>query len=313
MMEKELVFMEHDGAIDDLLSQVLLMTMEDKEIIGINVTPADCFIEPATESTYKLLQLFGKENIEIGRSDCYGMNAFPSEWRARPEIINALPLLINLSQPPNPYNYKEASRLLIDKLIAADRKVNIIMTGPCTNLVNAIKKEPYIKQKIEKIVWMAGAFRTPGNVQTYQHDGSAEWNIYWDPKSSKELFEMNLPIICIPLDVTNKVPVTKTFLSKLADQSNFTLSNLAGQFWALTIDTIPNYYYTYFMWDMLATSYLGIPQEFTVEKVKAYVSERPPNAGQTVIGTDGYEITIATDVNSSAFYSYILNQLKKNQ
>ena len=159
---------------------------------------------------------------------------------------------------------------------------------------------------------MAGAFRTAGNVQTYQHDGTAEWNIYWDPKSSRELFEMNLPLICIPLDVTNKVPVTKKFLSNLANQSNFRLSNLAGQFWALTVDTIPNYYYTYFMWDMLATSYLAIPQEFTVEKVKGYVSERPPNAGQTVIGTNGYEITIATDVNKNAFYDYILGQFKKD-
>jgi Inosine-uridine nucleoside N-ribohydrolase len=121
-----------------------------------------------------------------------------------------------------------------------------------------------------------------------------------------------LPLICIPLDVTNKVPVTKKFLSNLANQSNFRLSNLAGQFWALTVDTIPNYYYTYFMWDMLATSYLAIPQEFTVEKVKGYVSERPPNAGQTVIGANGYEITIATDVNKNAFYDYILGQFKKD-
>ena len=149
-------------------------------------------------------------------------------------------MFINLPQPPNPYNYKEASRSFIDRLVEADRDVSIIMTGPCTNLVKAIKQEPFLKQKIKKIVWMAGAFRTAGNVQTYQHDGSAEWNIYWDPKSSKELFEMNLRLVCIPLDVTNKVPVTKTFLSKLAKQVNFKLSNLAGQFWALTIDTIPN-------------------------------------------------------------------------
>ncbi len=66
------------------------------------------------------------------------------------------------------------------------------------------------------------------------------------------------------------------------------------------------------MWDMLATSYLAIPEEFTVEKVKAYVSERPPNDGQTVIGTSGYEITIATSVNCNAFYNYILGQFNRN-
>jgi purine nucleosidase len=56
--------MDHDGAIDDLLSQLLLLTMEDKEVIGINVTPADCFIEPALESTYKMLQLLRKKKLK---------------------------------------------------------------------------------------------------------------------------------------------------------------------------------------------------------------------------------------------------------
>jgi purine nucleosidase len=312
VVEKELVFMEHDGAIDDILSQMLLLTMKDKELIGINVTAADCFIEPALESTYKILQLFGKENIELGRSDLNGINAFPAEWRARPEIINALPMLINLPASPNPYDYPEASELLINKLLEADKEVTILMTGPCSNLVHAVKKEPRVREKIKRVIWMGGAFKTQGNVRTYQHNGTAEWNVYWDPKSSKELFEMNLPLTCIPLDVTNKVPVTKEFLSKLATQSEFQLSNLAGQLWALTIDTIPNYYYIYYMWDTLTTSYLAIPEAFAVEKVKACVCERPPNAGQTSIDAGGYEMTIATEVNITAFYTYILNQFKGN-
>lgn len=191
-------------------------------------------------------------------------------------------------------------------MIEANQQVTIIMTGPCSNLVQAIKDFPEIRAKIKEIVWMGGAFRKQGNVQTYQHDSTAEWNIYWDPKNSKDLIEMNLPLICIPLDVTNKVPVTKLFLAKLAEQSNFSLSNLAGQLWALTIYTIPNYYYTYFMWDILATSYLAISEEFTVEKIKVSVSVRPPNAGQTIIDSNGHEITIATDVNIEAFYDYIL-------
>jgi len=163
MEEKELIFMDHDGSVDDLLSLLLLMTMKDKEVIGINVTPADCYIEPATESTYKILQLFEKESIPIGRADSYGINAFPSSWRARPEIVNSLPLLINLPQSPNPYDYKEASDLLIQKLMGAPKKVSILITGPCTNVVKAIKQKSQITNQIKQIIWMAGAFRTKGN------------------------------------------------------------------------------------------------------------------------------------------------------
>lgn len=303
--------MEHDGAIDDLLSQLLLLTMKNKELIGINVTPADCFIEPALESSYKLLQLFNREDIPLGRSESYGVHAFPDEWRARPEVANALPMLINLQPAPDPYGYPAATDLLVDKLSRADEKVSILMTGPCTNLVKSLERKPEIEEKIKKIVWMGGAFRTGGNVQTYQHDGSAEWNVFWDPFSSKKLLELNLPLTLIPLDVTNTVPVSKKFLSRLARQSEYRISDLAGQLWASTIDTIPSYHYVYFMWDVLATSYLDIPDEFTIERVKATISTKPPNAGQTLIDSNGYEVTIATGVNKEVFYEYLLGQFKR--
>ncbi len=305
------VLMDHDGAIDDLLSQLLVLTMHDIDLIGITVTPADCYIEPALESTYKLLQVMGKEQIALGRGDYYGINAFPNEWRARPEIINALPMLINLPKSPDPYAYLSAPELIIDTLSGTAEQVTVLMTGPCSNLVLALEKAPGLKDKIAQIIWMAGAFNVHGNVQTFQHDGTAEWNVFWDPISSQKLVSYELPLTLIPLDVTNHVPVTKQFLSTLATQIDHKLSNLTGQLWALTLDTIPSYHYTYFMWDILATSYLAIPEQFTTKVVKANVSTRPPNAGQTYLDNTGYALTIATDVNTTFFYEYILTQFKQ--
>ena len=307
----KLILMDHDGAIDDLLSQLLVLTMPDTELIGITVTPADCYIEPALESTYKLLQLMGKESVPLGRGDYYGINAFPNEWRARPEIINALPMLINLPKSPDPYTYLSAPELIIDRLSSATETVTILMTGPCSNLVLALEEVPELKDKIKEVVWMAGAFRVHGNVQTFQHDGTAEWNVFWDPISSQKLVSYELPLTLIPLDVTNHVPVTRKFLSTLATQIDYKLSNLTGQLWALTLDTIPSYHYTYFMWDILATSYLAMPEKFTTEIVKANVSTRPPNAGQTYLDDNGYTVKIATDVNPAHFYEYILTQFKR--
>lgn len=311
MKEKKLVFIDHDGGVDDLLSLLLLLTMDDVEVIGVNVTPADCYIEPAIESSYKILHLFGRTDISIGRGDLHGVNAFPKEWRARPEVINALPKLINIKYDVDPYALPNAVDLFTEKLNAADRGVTILMTGPCSNLVDVVKAAPHLKEKIEQVIWMGGAFRTQGNVQTYQHNGTAEWNVFWDPKSSKELLELELPLVCIPLDATNKVPVNKAFLSKLARQSDHLLSNLAGQFWALTIDTIPSYHYVYFMWDVLATSYIALAEHFTVEEIKALVSDRPPNAGQTILTQDGHPLKIATDVNTELFFDFIFKQLRK--
>ena len=310
-MMSKLVFMDHDGGIDDLLSQILLLTMSNVELIGISVTPADCYIEPAVESCFKLLQLLDQKNIPIGRGDYYGINAFPNDWRAQPECVNALPMLINLETPTDIYDLPSAVDLMIEKISAAKQNVTVLLTGPCSNLVLALEKAPELKNKIEEIVWMAGAFRVGGNVMTFQHDGTAEWNVFWDPMSAKQLFAMELPLVLIPLDVSNQVPVKKSFLSKLAQQSNYKLSNLAGQFWAMTLDTIPAYHYTYYMWDVLATSYLAIPHEFTTEQIHANVSTRPPNAGQTFISHNGFKLKMATAVNEEVFYEYLLQQFKR--
>ncbi|BDS09792.1 nucleoside hydrolase [Aureispira anguillae] len=309
-MMKELVLMDHDGGIDDLLSVLLLLLMPKIELIGITVTPADCYLEPAIESTYKLLQKTGKEHIPIGRGVFHGVNAFPSEWRARPEIVNVLPMLINLPPAPNPYDLPLAVDLMIELLHKASQPVKIVMTGPCSNLVLAIEKDPTIISKIKEIIWMGGAFRTSGNVQTYQHNGTAEWNVYWDPFHAQKLLELELPLVMVPLDVTNHVPVDKAFLSKLAQQSKYELSNLAAQLWALTIDNIPSYHYIYYMWDILATSYVALEAFFTVEELRAKVLVQPPNAGQTLIHDSGHRVRIATDVNKAVFYEYLFSQFK---
>ncbi len=309
MQKTKKLFLEHDGAIDDLLAQLLVLTMPEFELIGINVTPADCYIGPALESTHKILQALGKETIPIGRSEARGMHEFPPAWRAKTTIVNALPALLRLPESPQNQSYPEARQLLTGILKESTEPITILMTGPCSNLVQVLEKNPELSGKIEQVIWMGGAFRTGGNVQTFEHDGSAEWNVFWDPESAEKLFRLELPLICIPLDVTDKVPVKMEFLSSLACNSKSLVGELAGQFWALTVDTIPGYHYTYFMWDILAAAYLAMPEKFKVEKVKAAVSVKAPNAGQTLETPEGQELKVAFDVDEEAFYQYLLRQL----
>ena len=54
-----------------------------------------------------------------------------------------------------------------------------------------------------------------------------------------------------------------------------------------------------------------MPEQFTTEVVKANVSTRPPNAGQTYLDDNGYALKIATDVDVDYFYAYILRQFKQ--
>ena len=48
--------------------------MEHVEILGVTITPADCFLSDATESTLKILQMFGRTDIPValGRPNICG-------------------------------------------------------------------------------------------------------------------------------------------------------------------------------------------------------------------------------------------------
>ena len=54
-MSKQLVLMDHDGGVDDYLATMLLMTMDHIQPLGVVVTPADCYAEPAVSATRKIL------------------------------------------------------------------------------------------------------------------------------------------------------------------------------------------------------------------------------------------------------------------
>jgi purine nucleosidase len=53
------------------------------------------------------------------------------------------------------------------------------------------------------------------------------------------------------------------------------------------LDTIPSYEYTYFMWDVLATCYLAIPEAFKVDRnVECHVECSGASVGKTTVKRD---------------------------
>jgi purine nucleosidase len=140
----------------------------------------------------------------------------------------------------------------------------------------------------------------PGNVRTYNYDGSAEWNVFWDPASAHKLLNCQLPVTLILLDATNPVPFSMGFLKTLALQSEYPLSSLASQFWSTT------------MWDILATSYLSIPNAFVLEKVELEIHPTGHHARQTFRKPSSSQwVELATSVNKERFYQYVFQQLKR--
>lgn len=306
------VLFDHDGGVDDLLSLLLLTQMENVSLVGVVVTPADCFLEDATISTLKLLAITGQTDVEVSGSKVRAVNPFPTEWRSQPMVLNAFPDMLTIKGNNQQLSELPAFEFIAQKLREASEPVTVLITGPSSNLVQTLTTYPHLKPRVREVIWMGGAVDVQGNVRTHKHNGTAEWNAYWDPYAAAALFQMGLNLKLIALDVTNSVPVNMSFLQQVASQKQYPLSNLASQFWATTINSIPTYEYTYFMWDVLSTTYLGIPEAFTSEKLELAVQTQVPAEGHTYRSPGNQQwIHVMKSVNKEAFYQYVLRLLRK--
>jgi purine nucleosidase len=304
-MSKQLVLMDHDGGVDDYLATMLLMTMDHIQLLGVVVTPADCYAEPAVSATRKILDLMKSSHIPVALSTVRGINPFPRLYRRDSFIIDHLPILNQNETISTPLLAQSGQDFMIQVLRDAPEPVTLMVTGPLTTVAVALDKAPEIEAKIQKIVWMGGALNVIGNVEKSLEpgqDGSAEWNVYWDPISAARVWETQIEIIMCPLDLTNNVPVTSEVVYKMGRQRHYPISDLAGQCYALVIPQ------DYYFWDVLATAYLAHPEFYQLREWETEVITTGLSQGHTKVVSGGRKISAMDKVDKEAFYAYILQQ-----
>jgi len=304
-MEKKLVLMDHDGAVDDYLATLLLMTMAEVEPLGVVVTPADCYIQPALSITRKMLDLVGRSHIPVAESTVRGVNPFPQLYRRDSLVIDHFPILNQADESHTPLLEENGQTFMVRVLRDAPEPVTLMITGPLTTLAVALEMAPDIEANIERVVWMGGALNVPGNVVKDlepDQDGTAEWNAYWDPIAIHQVWQTQIPIVMCPLDITNTVPVTPEFIRRLSRQRQFPLSDLAGQCYALVIPQ------DYYFWDVLATAYLAHPEFYHEVERETTVITRGPSQGRIQVVAGTRPVKVLEKVDTERFYAYILQQ-----
>ena len=304
-MSKQLVLMDHDGAVDDFLATLLLMTMEHIQPLGIIVTPADCYIHPAISATRKILDLKGRSDIPVAESTVRGINPFPTIYRRDSFVVDHLPILNEREQIQTPLLAETGQEFMVRSLLSSDQPVTLLVTGPLTTVAAALDLAPEIEAKIQEIVWMGGALNVPGNVEKSLEpgqDGSAEWNAYWDPIGAHRVWQTSIPIVLCSLDITNTVPVTSEFVYKLGKQRRYPASDFAGQCYALVIPQ------DYYCWDVLATAYLDHPEFYQLREWETVIVTSGKSQGRTKVETGGRKIRAMDKVDKEKYYAYVLQQ-----
>ena len=313
MMEKKKVYFNHDGGVDDLASLFLLLNMEKIELAGVSVIPADCYLEPAVSASRKIIDRFGKATgLNVAASNSRGINPFPKDWRMHAFYVDALPILNESNKVSTPMSELPAHLHLIDTLERSSEPLTLLFTGPLTDLARALETAPHIEQSIEKLVWMGGTFLEVGNVEEPEHDGTAEWNAFWDPEAVSTVFKTSIKIEMVVLESTNQVPLTNDVRNMWAAKRQEIGVDFIGQCYAMCpplvhVETNS----TYYLWDVLTTVSVTPKSFIHSRKVKCRVEVDGVSQGRTVLDETGREVIVVDDVDRDMFFNYFTSIMLK--
>ncbi len=186
------------GDIDDALALALALQSPEIDVRAITTVVDDT--ESRARLAWKELGLFGRQDIPVAAGARETLLE-PLANRPIPAQFKAL-----TAQDTLPASARErAVDLIIRTLLDSPRKMTVVPIGPLTNIALALKTEPRIKEKIERIVLMGGSFDLL----------IPEYNINRDHLASSIVFNSRVPITAVGLDVTQQCKFAGADLERL--------------------------------------------------------------------------------------------------
>lgn len=193
-----------------------------------------------------------------------------------------------------------------------DRPVTLVCTAALTNVALLFKVFPEIKTRIAEVIVLGGSIGT-GNIGPV-----TEWNMMIDPEATRIVFESQVRLIQIPLEVTHTALVTPEILERFQSLD----SNFSRLFVDLLLFFRSTYKEVFFfesppLHDPLAVAAAIDPSLFEFKHVHVDIETQSEFAsGQTIC--DMYGITrkprnvhLALKVNVPQFWNLLLEAFVK--
>jgi purine nucleosidase len=271
--------------VDDILALAVLAKSSELNLIGVTTVYGDTPLRARiTKVTCDLIRrpdvdvLIGEKETLTGRQVSWAGH----EGYGVPNLEQA-----QVSTNPGAVDY------LLDKANRFPGELEVLATGPLTNIASAIKKDGVAFSKIKHLYLMGGAFWLD----------RPEHNIKCDPEAAKIVFESGIPITAIGLDLTLRVLLEANDVRQIAQLDNGVGALLEDQimrWWELRNITANHPH------DPLAALAMVRPDLFLFEtwdvevtkegRVEGLTRLREPKKGKTRIGADVFARTAQKEI-----------------
>jgi inosine-uridine nucleoside N-ribohydrolase len=278
--------------IDDALALALALQSPELDVQLVTTVADD--VQSRTRLAWKELGLYNRRDVALAMGAAHPLlDAQREDKAAQFQLLTAEDIIPEAA-------HRRAADAIIELLLRSPRKMTVIPVGPLTNIALALRLEPKIKDKIERIVLMGGAYKL-----LYP-----EYNIQRDRAAAEIVFTSGIPITGVGLDVTLKCKLQGADLDRLKAAHN-PASQFLMQLIGLWQSANPGQFPT--LHDPLAVASVIRPNLIETQSGAVQVETNSPlTNGMTVFRPDasgGGTTRVATDVNVRDFLDLFLDRL----
>jgi inosine-uridine nucleoside N-ribohydrolase len=271
------VILVADPGIDTAFAVALALHDPDLDVIGLVASAGNIPADRATQNVHLLINA-----IDPPKWPRLGA-ALPVQYEIDGTKLHGPDGLGNIELPPvSLHQPTPGDKTLVDLVREYPREVTVIVLGPATVLARAFDRDPELPGLIERVVFLGGAWRVPGNATAV-----AEFHLYCDPESARIALRCGAPVTLIPLDAARKLVFSPTDLLELPAPESATCSFLR-KIVPYGIRASSNLYGIegFHLKDVLGVAAVAIPTKFTLEPAHVDVEVRGElTRGMSVVDT----------------------------
>ncbi len=180
--------------VDDAYALVLAARSPRLDLRAVTTVYAKVDVRAAIAR--KLLLLMGKDQVPVAAGDAKALDGHEYKWAGweGKGLLEADEKVPGISPKP-------ASTLIAEVLKQSADKITLVSVGGLTNIAVALRDDPTIKQKVERIVIMGGCVQ-PIVIEGKRIPDRMETNLHNDVDAAKIVLESGLPITLVPAEMT---------------------------------------------------------------------------------------------------------------
>lgn len=198
-----------DPCIDGAVALALALFDPSLEVLAVTAVAGNVSAEQATRNVQALI-----EQLDPPRWPRVGAAVEPDQAPAETmSFLTGADGLGNADFQVAELHQRHPSEKVLTETIRADaEQLTLLTLGPLTNVARCLRRDPALVGQIGQLVISGGTYAMPGDVAP-----AAEFNMYFDPQSARDVLKCRATKTVVPLDVLSKPVFDFGHLERMPD------------------------------------------------------------------------------------------------